>query len=122
MGQGREGRQNPAADMVVARCQDSICLASAIAAAADIAAGRISSEELTRACLDRIAERESEVRAWAWLSPEQAIAEACARDREPRRGLLHGIPVAVKDIIDTVDMPTEYGTPIYRGHRPRRDS
>ncbi len=95
---------------------------SAIAAAADIASGRISSEELTQACLARIAERESEVRAWAWLSPEQAIAEARARDREPRRGLLHGLPVAVKDIIDTADMPTEYGTPIYRGHCPRWDA
>ena len=49
---------------------------SAVAAAAEIAAGRISSEDLTRACLARIDERESDVRAWTWLSPEQAIATA----------------------------------------------
>jgi Asp-tRNA(Asn)/Glu-tRNA(Gln) amidotransferase A subunit family amidase len=95
---------------------------SAVAAAEEIASGRVSSEELTRACLARIAERESDVRAWAWLSPEQAIAAARARDREPRRGLLHGVPVGVKDIIDTADMPTEYGTPIYKGHQPRWDA
>ncbi|MCE9641665.1 MAG: amidase [Betaproteobacteria bacterium] len=94
----------------------------AVAAVAALAAGRISAEELTRACLERIAARESDVRAWAWWSPEQAIAEARARDRDPRRGLLHGIPIAVKDIIDTADMPTEYGTPIYQGHRPRWDA
>src|SRR5688572_18778790 len=94
----------------------------AISAAAAIAAGRITSEQLTRACLERIAEREGQVQAWAWLSADQAIAEARARDREPRRGLLHGVPVGVKDAIDTADMPTEYGTPIYKGHRPRWDA
>ena len=60
---------------------------SAVAAAADIAAGRITSEQLTRACLERIAEREKYVRAWAYLSPEQSIAEARARDRGPRWSL-----------------------------------
>ncbi len=72
----------------------------AVAAAADIAAGRITSEQLTRA----------------------AIAEARARDRGPRGGVLHGVPIAVKDVIDTADMPTEYGTPIYRGNRPICDA
>ena len=95
---------------------------SAVAAAADIAAGRITSEQLTRACLERIAEREKYVRAWAYLSPEQSIAEARARDRGPRRGLLHGVPIAVKDVIDTADMPTEHGTPIYKGNRPACDA
>ena len=95
---------------------------SAVAAAADIAAGRITSEQLTRACLERIAEREHEVGAWAYLVPDQAIAEARARDSGPRRGLLHGVPIAVKDVIDTADMPTEYGTPIYRGNRPACDA
>jgi amidase len=95
---------------------------SAVAAAADIAAGRISCEQLTRACLERIAEREKHVRAWAYLSPDQAIAEARARDRAPRSGLLHGLPIAVKDVVDTADMPTEYGTPIYKGNRPACDA
>ena len=95
---------------------------SAVDAAAGIAAGRITSEQMIRACLDRIAEREGEVRAWAYLSPDQAIAEARARDRAPRRGLLHGVPIAVKDVIETADMPTEYGTPIYKGNRPACDA
>jgi Asp-tRNA(Asn)/Glu-tRNA(Gln) amidotransferase A subunit family amidase len=94
----------------------------AVEAAALISAGRITSEQLTRACLERIAEREHDVRAWAHLSPDQAIAEAKARDRGPRRGLLHGLPMAVKDVIDTADMPTEYGTPIYEGNRPCCDA
>ena len=95
---------------------------SAAAAAADIAARRITSEQLTQACLERIAERENDVRAWAHLSPDQAIAEARARDRGPRRGLLHGVPIAVKDVIDTADMPTEHGTPIYKGNQPACDA
>ena len=95
---------------------------SAVAAAADIAAGRITSEQLTRACLERIAERERYVGAWAYLSPDQAIAQARARDRAPRRGLLHGVPIAVKDVIDTADMPTEHGTPIYKGNQPACDA
>lgn len=95
---------------------------TAVAAAADVAAGRITSEQLIRACLERIAERESDVGAWVHLVPDQAIAEARARDRGPRRGLLHGVPIAVKDVIDTADMPTEYGTPIYGGNRPTCDA
>jgi Asp-tRNA(Asn)/Glu-tRNA(Gln) amidotransferase A subunit family amidase len=95
---------------------------SAVAAAADIEAGRISSEQLTRACLERIAERDGRIGAWAYLAPEQSIAEARARDRGRRRGLLHGVPIAVKDIIDTADMPTGYGTPIYQGNRPACDA
>jgi Asp-tRNA(Asn)/Glu-tRNA(Gln) amidotransferase A subunit family amidase len=95
---------------------------TAVAAAAELAAGRITSEQLVRACLDRIAEREADVRAWAFLSPDQAIAEARARDRGPRRGLLHGLPIAVKDVIDTADMPTGHGTPIYQGNQPTCDA
>jgi len=95
---------------------------NAVEAAAQIAAGSITSEQLIRACLDRIAERESDVCAWAFISPDQAIAEARARDRGPRRGLLHGLPIAVKDVIDTADMPTEHGTPIYKGNQPACDA
>lgn len=93
-----------------------------MAAAEEIASGRISSEELTRACLDRIAERERDVGAWVWLSAEHALEEARKRDRETARGLLRGLPVAVKDVIDTADMPTEHGTPIYKDNRPRCDA
>ena len=95
---------------------------TAVQATAQIASGRITSEKLTRACLDRIADRERDVRAWAYLSPDHAIAEARARDRQTCRGLLHGVPIAVKDVIDTADMPTEHGTPIYKGNRPTCDA
>lgn len=91
-------------------------------AAEEIAAGRLTSEALTRACLDRIAAREDTVHAWQYLDSEQALAEARRRDSEPPRGPLHGVPVAVKDLIDTVDMPTAYGSPIYERHRPAADA
>jgi Asp-tRNA(Asn)/Glu-tRNA(Gln) amidotransferase A subunit family amidase len=60
-----------------------------------------------RRCLDRIEEREPQIRAWAYLCPEHALHQARARDREPRRGPLHGIPVGVKDVIRTRDLPDE---------------
>lgn len=89
---------------------------------AAVRAGRATCEEITRACLDRIAEREKDVQAWQYLNPDQAIAEARLRDRSDQRGALIGVPFSVKDIIDTADMPTEYGSPIYAGHRPRADA
>jgi Asp-tRNA(Asn)/Glu-tRNA(Gln) amidotransferase A subunit family amidase len=95
---------------------------SARSAAKEIAAGRLTSEVLTRAYLDRIAAREDIVHAWQYLDSEQALAEARQRDREPPRGALHGVPIAVKDLIDTVDMPTAYGSPIYERHRPTADA
>ena len=91
-------------------------------AAREIAAGRLSAEALAVACLDRIAAHESVVGAWEYLDREQALAEARRRDREAPRGSLHGVPIAVKDLIDTCDMPTGYGSPIYHGHRPAADA
>ena len=82
----------------------------------------MKSEALVGACLERIAEREREVHAWAYLDTERALAEARARDREAPRSALHGVPVGIKDVIDTADMPTEYNSPIYRGHRPKWDA
>src|SRR3954452_7319938 len=79
-------------------------------------------EERVRECLERIEAREGELRAWAWLDPEAALAQARARDAEAPRGPLHGLPVGVKDVIDTADLPTQYGSPIYEGHRPERDA
>src|SRR5258706_431274 len=95
---------------------------SAAQAARRIEAGEATSEALAAACLERIAAREKEVRAWAFLDREQALAQARALDRMPRRSRLHGVPVGIKDIIDTADLPTEYGSPIYRGHRPKADA
>src|SRR3954471_482094 len=79
-------------------------------------------EERVRECLERIEAREAELRAWAWLDPDAALAQARARDAEAPRGPLHGLPVGVKDVIDTADMPTAYGSPIYEGQRPQRDA
>lgn len=87
-----------------------------------IAHGEITAEALVRTCLERIEARESIVHAWTFLDPDAAIRQARDRDRTPLTGPLHGIPVGVKDIIDTADMPTEYGSPIYRGHYPRCDA
>src|ERR1051325_10947745 len=87
-------------------------------AAQEIAAGRLTAEALTTACLDRIAAREGVVGAWHYLDRDAALAAARQRDSEPPRGPLHGIPIAVKDLIDTVDMPTGYGSPIYEGPPP----
>ncbi len=95
---------------------------SASEAAQQIADGKITSEQLVRACIERIDAREREVGAWAYFNEAQAIERARACDRNPPRGLLRGIPVGVKDIIDTVDMPTEYGTPIYAGNQPKWDA
>lgn len=95
---------------------------SATEAAAALADGKLTSEALVRACLDRIAEREDAVQAWAWLDADLALRTARALDREPRRSPLHGLPFGIKDVIDTCDMPTEYGSPIYRGHRPGCDA
>ena len=87
-----------------------------------IATGRITAESLVRACLDRIEAREPTVRAWTFLDPDAAIRQARQRDRTTPTGPLHGVPIGVKDVIDTADMPTEYGSPIYGGHRPGRDA
>lgn len=95
---------------------------SLVDAARSIAEGRFTSQDLVRACLDRIAEREPKTGAWVHLDPDHAMAQARHRDAEPRRGPLHGVPVGIKDIIDTADMPTAYGSIIYRGHRPPADA
>jgi amidase len=87
-----------------------------------IGSGRASSEAVVRACLDRIAEREPVVHAFAHLEPAAAMAAARAFDRGGRHGPLAGVPFGVKDIIDTFDLPTEWGTPIHRGRRPGRDA
>ena len=95
---------------------------SARDAAQRIAAGSLTAEALTRASLDRIAAREPQVGAWAHVDPDQALAEARARDQATTRGPLHGIPIGVKDIMDTADMPTAYGSRAYHGFRPGADA
>ena len=94
---------------------------SAAEAIAALGSGALTAEALMQACLERAEERKS-VQAWTWLDPEQALAQAREADRPGRPGLLAGLPIGVKDIIDTVDMPTEHGSPIYRGNRPFADA
>ena len=92
---------------------------TAVEAARRIGAGELSVEALVRACLDRIEEREPDVAAWAHLDRERVLAAARAHDGS---GPMHGVPAGVKDIVDTADAPTAYGSPIYRGHRPAADA
>jgi Asp-tRNA(Asn)/Glu-tRNA(Gln) amidotransferase A subunit family amidase len=94
---------------------------SAAEAVSRLSSGALTAEALMRDCLDRIAARAS-VKAWTHLDPEYALAQARTADRAGRPGLLAGLPVGVKDVIDTADMPTQHGSPIYRGNRPFADA
>jgi Asp-tRNA(Asn)/Glu-tRNA(Gln) amidotransferase A subunit family amidase len=82
----------------------------------------ITAEALVRDCLERIEAREPLIHAWALLDPQGALDQARQRDRESGQGLLQGLPIGVKDIMDTRDMPTAYGSPLYSGNRPSRDA
>ena len=87
-----------------------------------MAKGQLSSAAYTQALLERIALRDPQVRAWAFVDPEHAMEQARARDREPRRSALHGIPVGVKDVINTRDLPTQHNSPLYARHQPGEDA
>jgi Asp-tRNA(Asn)/Glu-tRNA(Gln) amidotransferase A subunit family amidase len=86
----------------------------------------VDSEQLVEACLARVAEAEVDVRAWAFFDPEHVRAQARAADEWRRSGRamgpLHGVPVGIKDIIDTADMPTENGSVLHAGRTPSRDA
>jgi len=92
---------------------------SATAALAAIRAGRLAPADLMEACLDRIAAREGTIRAFAWLDPALARAGAARAGADRPLG---GLPFGVKDVIDTADMPSQYGSPVWAGHRPRADA
>jgi Asp-tRNA(Asn)/Glu-tRNA(Gln) amidotransferase A subunit family amidase len=105
---------------------DHLATMSATQAAAAIRARKVTSKDLVNACLRRISERDDAVQAWAHLDPDYAIAQAKRADaavlaNEPL-GALHGVPVGVKDVIDTQDYPTENGTPVFTGRRPEVDA
>jgi amidase len=91
-------------------------------AARQLAAGKLTAEALARVFLDRVEENDAAVGAFEHLDADRFLAEARQRDGEPKRSLLHGIPIAVKDIFDTADMPTAYGSRVYQGFRPRADA
>lgn len=99
---------------------------TATEAARRIAVGSLSSEQCVQACLARIDEREPSVQAWQHLDAHAALAQARERDLHQARGgalgPLHGVPVGIKDIIDTDDMPTENGSVLHAGRQPLRDA
>ena len=95
---------------------------SASEAAARIGEGKLTSEALVRSCLERIDSREPQVKAWVHLDRDFALSQARECDKSANRGPLHGIPFAAKDIMDSADLPTEYGSPIYKGNRPKADA
>ena len=91
-----------------------------------IRSGLLTSERVVAACLDRVAQRDGEIGAWAWLDPVHALTQARAADVELKSGRgigpLHGVPLGIKDIIDTADQPTENGSPIFKGRQPEKDA
>ncbi len=91
-------------------------------AAALLARRELGAVDLVRACLERIKEREPEVLAFVQLNADAALARARELDAGPVRGLLHGLPFGVKDLFDTFDLPTAYGSPIYAGQQPPADA
>jgi Asp-tRNA(Asn)/Glu-tRNA(Gln) amidotransferase A subunit family amidase len=101
-------------------------LISATEAARLIREGAISSQQLVEACLARVADTDEQVQAWAFLDRDHALAQARAADESRLSGRsigpLHGVPVGIKDIFDTTDMPTENGSVLHAGRTPSRDA
>jgi len=99
---------------------------TAVDVARAIRDGAISSEQVVEACLARVREAEPAVQAWQFLDPEHALAQARLRDRDRSEGRavgpLHGVPVGIKDIFDTGDMPTEDGSVLHAGRSPAEDA
>ncbi|MFN3889214.1 MAG: amidase [Beijerinckiaceae bacterium] len=95
---------------------------SAVEAAGAIARGEITSQALVRALIERIEERDGTVRAGAAFDPDHALAQARACDDGRAAGPLRGVPVGVKDVLNTFDYPTQMGSPIYDGWRSRNDA
>jgi Asp-tRNA(Asn)/Glu-tRNA(Gln) amidotransferase A subunit family amidase len=99
---------------------------SAVTLRDQLADGTLTAEDLVRACLDQIAAREPLVQAWAWIDPDYALQQARALDAHRASGKalgrLHGLPVGLKDVIDTAGIPTENGTPIHAGRVPDQDA
>jgi len=91
-------------------------------AARRIAAGKLKSEDLVRACLERIALRDQEVRAWVGIEADRALDRARAADQRRESTPLAGVPLGVKDVIDCATLPTQCGSPIYKGYRPLADA
>jgi Asp-tRNA(Asn)/Glu-tRNA(Gln) amidotransferase A subunit family amidase len=85
-------------------------------------AGEFTAEEVAKDCLKRIVEREDTLKAWSYIDPEYVLAQARERDKSHVKGALHGVPMGIKDIIDTHDMPTGMGSEIYTRHQSSCDA
>ena len=99
-----------------AEAKDVVDLADALAR------GELTSTELMDRALARFAETEPRIHAFAWLDPDRARRLAKERDSQPPTGMLHGVPIGVKDVFDTAGIPTEHGSALFKGRVPSRDS
>jgi Asp-tRNA(Asn)/Glu-tRNA(Gln) amidotransferase A subunit family amidase len=99
---------------------------TAMEAAASISSGSLSSVDLVQSCLDQISKTDGQIKAWEYIDGENALEQAAECDRIRRHGKstgpLHGVPVGLKDIIDTVDMPTQLGTSVFKGRQTTKDA
>ena len=102
--------------------EKTLNMLSAIDVVRMISERETTAEAVTRACLERIDDREKKVRAWAHIDHEYAISQARILDKSTIKGPLHGLPIGVKDVIDTSDMLTEMGSSIYAGYQPKTDA
>ncbi len=91
-------------------------------AAALLQRRELKAEDLVRACLERVAARDDDLHAFTHVDAVSALAQARALDAGPVRGPLHGLPLGVKDLFDTTDLPTAYGSAVYAHHRPAADA
>jgi Asp-tRNA(Asn)/Glu-tRNA(Gln) amidotransferase A subunit family amidase len=105
---------------------DDLHLLTASEAARLIREGRVTSKELVEACLAQIEAREPQVQAWRYLDRAHALAQAERADEAHKAGRphgpLHGVPIGIKDVFDTRDMPTENGCALHAGRTPRHDA
>jgi Asp-tRNA(Asn)/Glu-tRNA(Gln) amidotransferase A subunit family amidase len=104
----------------------SLAALGLVDAAAGIRDGQLSSVDLVGDCLKRIDEADGDIEAWAFLDRDHAMRQAQAADDHRKQGgatgPLHGVPIGIKDIFDTGDMPTEFGSKLWAGRTPRRDA
>jgi Asp-tRNA(Asn)/Glu-tRNA(Gln) amidotransferase A subunit family amidase len=106
----------------VPKTPDDLTRLTASQAARLLQARTLSAQTLLTACLEQIAAREPQVLAWREYDAARAMEQARALDRGPVRGPLHGLPLGVKDLFDTRDFASGYGSPIYQQHRPINDA
>lgn len=112
--------------MATRRVPEHLEFQTASAALRLLHAGELSVVQLAEACLRRVAARDADIKAWAYVDAEQVLAEARHLDRlverGGERGPLHGVPVGIKDVLSTRGLPTQYNSPIYKDFRPAADA